>query len=63
VNAEVDLNVVMTGRGEFVEVQGTGEKSTFSREGLDRMVHLAARGVRRLIGAQRAALRKTLERA
>lgn len=58
VNAEVDLNVVMTGNGEFVEVQGTGEKSTFRREELDKLVNLATRGVRKLIAVQRGALRK-----
>ena len=62
VAADVDLNVVMTGRGEFVEVQGTGEKSTFSREDLEKMVGLATRGIRKVISSQRAALRKPLKR-
>ncbi len=55
-SAEVDCNVVMTSRGEFVEVQSTGEEATFSREELDRMLALAGRGIRRLSRLQRQAL-------
>ena len=54
--AEVDFNVVMTGSGRFVEVQGTGEGATFSPDELNKMVNLAARGIRRLIRAQQEAL-------
>ncbi|MBU1908558.1 MAG: ribonuclease PH [Verrucomicrobia bacterium] len=50
--AAVDLNVVMTASGRFVEVQGTAEESPFSREELDAMLALAARGIRRLLKAQ-----------
>ncbi|MCS7179316.1 MAG: ribonuclease PH [Anaerolineae bacterium] len=55
--AEVDLNVVMTGDGRFVEVQGTAEKSPFSRYRLDQMLSLARRGIDALIAAQEEALR------
>jgi ribonuclease PH len=51
--AEVDMNVVMTSEGEFVEVQGTGEGGTFKRAQLDELTDLAARGIRELIEAQR----------
>lgn len=51
--AEVDMNVVMTGKGEFVEVQGTGEGRPFSREELDDMLALAAAGIERLIEMQK----------
>jgi ribonuclease PH len=51
--AEVDMNVVMTGAGRFVEVQGTGEESPFSKEQLDAMLALATRGIRDLIHLQR----------
>ena len=54
--AEVDMNVVMTGRGGFVEVQGTAERSPFGRAELDRMLQLAGQGVRRLVALQRKAL-------
>lgn len=54
--ADADCNVVMTGRGEFVEVQTTGEHSTFSRKELDRMLTLATKGIRQLLAAQRRAL-------
>lgn len=50
--AEVDMNVVMTGRGKFVEVQGTGEGATFSRTELDGMLDLAAVGIKQLIALQ-----------
>jgi ribonuclease PH len=54
--ADVDLNVVMTGAGRFVEVQGTGEEATFSEEDLSAMLHLARSGIRRLIDSQRQSL-------
>ncbi|MBI5158072.1 MAG: ribonuclease PH [Acidimicrobiia bacterium] len=54
--AEVDLNVVMTGSGRLIEVQGTAEGKPFGRDDLDRMLDLAAGGIDRLCAAQRAAL-------
>jgi ribonuclease PH len=54
--AEVDMNVVMTGTGEFVEVQGTAEQVPFGRRRLDDLLDLAQRGIRELIGLQRRAL-------
>jgi len=53
---DTDLNVVMTGAGGFVEVQGTAEGDPFTREQMDRLVDLAALGIRRLVDAQKAAL-------
>jgi ribonuclease PH len=53
---ETDMNVVMTGAGGFVEVQGTAEGSPFSRAELDALLALAADGIARLVAAQRAAL-------
>jgi ribonuclease PH len=53
--AEVDFNVVMTGSGRLVEVQGTAEGEPFSREQLDDMVSLAAEGIGRLTTIQREA--------
>jgi ribonuclease PH len=58
VDAEVDMNVVMTGRGQFVEVQGTGEESTFSQRQLNEMLALAAEGLKSLETAQRKSLRQ-----
>ena len=55
-NCETDMNVVMTGSGGFVEVQGTAEGQPFTRAELDAMVDLAAAGISRLVAAQRAAL-------
>ena len=50
--ADVDFNLVATGSGRLVEVQGTAEKGTFSDEDLQRMVRLGLRGVRRLAQLQ-----------
>jgi ribonuclease PH len=58
--AEVDMNVVMTGSGRFVEVQGTGERTTFTSSELARLVKLATRGVRRLLDLQMRALRRRI---
>ncbi len=54
--AEVDMNVVMTGSGRFVEVQGTAEGQAFSRGELDSLLALAETGIARLLGAQAAVL-------
>lgn len=56
--AAVDLNVVMTGAGEFVEVQGTGEERPFSREALDQMLALAADGIGQLSAVQKEAVQR-----
>jgi len=52
VTAEVDMNVVMSSEGEFVEVQGTGEHGTFDRSQLDQLLELAIAGIRQLDAAQ-----------
>jgi ribonuclease PH len=54
--AEVDLNVVMTGEGAFVEVQGTAEGAPFARDDLDRLLDLARDGIVALTEVQRSAL-------
>ena len=56
VRAAVDMNVVMSSEGGFVEVQGTGEHGTFDRDELDRLLDLAVLGIRDLDARQRAAL-------
>ena len=53
---ETDMNLVMTGSGRFVEVQGTAEGAAFSREEMDRLLELGAKGTRELIAAQAQAL-------
>jgi len=53
---ETDMNVVMTGSGGLVEVQGTAEGKPFTRAELDAMLNLASSGIRQLIAAQRSAL-------
>lgn len=54
--AEVDMNVVMTGNGDFVEIQGTGEKNAYSRAQLDVMLALAEKGIFELIAMQKTVL-------
>ncbi len=54
--ADVDMNVVMTGSGRFVEVQGTAEKMPFSRGELAELLELAEKGITELVAAQRAVL-------
>jgi ribonuclease PH len=55
--AEVDMNIAMTDSGEFVEVQGTAEKGTFSHAQLGEMIELAQKGIQSLIGKQKEALK------
>lgn len=54
--AQVDFNVVMTGRGRFVEVQGTAEGVPFTKARMDRMLTLAKKGIRQLVTIQQKAL-------
>jgi ribonuclease PH len=59
-DAEVDANVVMTGRGQFVEVQSSGEESTFSPEQLQSLLALAQIGLKEMSALQTAFLTKQL---
>ncbi len=60
VRAGVDMNVVMSSEGRFVEVQGTGEHGTFAREELDALLGLAVQGISTLDAMQQAALATVL---
>ncbi len=55
-DAEVDLNLVMTGSGKFIEVQGTGEEATFSRAQLDRLLMLGQEGIANITALQKQTL-------
>jgi ribonuclease PH len=55
-DADVDLNLVMTGSGQFIEVQGAGEEATFSRSQLDRLLKLGKLGIDGITAEQRRAL-------
>jgi ribonuclease PH len=55
-DAEVDLNLVMTGDGQFIEVQGTGEEATFSRAQLDRLLQLGQHGIEKITAIQKKTL-------
>jgi ribonuclease PH len=57
-DAAVDFNVVMTSKGEFVEVQGTAEGKPFSKETIDSLLSLAEKGIKELFKIQQAALEK-----
>lgn len=54
--AETDLNLVMSAKGEFIEIQGTGEESTFNRDQLNKMLDLGDAGIKRLFELQQKAL-------
>jgi ribonuclease PH len=55
-NAEVDMNFVMTGKGLLIEVQGTAEKTPFSKELFDTMYEYSRRGIAEITRAQKLAL-------
>ncbi|MDI6900109.1 MAG: ribonuclease PH [Anaerosomatales bacterium] len=59
--AEIDMNVVADGKGRFIEVQGTGERTPFDRARLDEMLDLALTGTERLVAIQREVLGSDLE--
>ena len=56
--AEVDMNIVMTGEGKFIEVQGTAEKQAFSEEDLSKLLTLGKKGIKELIELQKKAIGK-----
>ena len=56
VACDTDMNVVMTGKGHFIEVQGTAEGEAFSRKEMDQMLNLAGKGIAELITLQKQAL-------
>ncbi|MDI6782983.1 MAG: ribonuclease PH [bacterium] len=55
--AEVDMNIVMTGSGKFIEVQGTAERKPFSKDELNELIHLAQSGIQKLIDIQKQTLK------
>ncbi len=59
--AGVDMNVVMVSKGEFIEVQGTAERKTFSKEQMDGLLDLAKKGILQLIDIQRGLLKNIIE--
>jgi len=58
--AEVDMNIVMTGEGAFIEIQGTAERKTFNKEQTDQLLILAKKGIAELIDIQRNLLKDIL---
>jgi ribonuclease PH len=56
-NAEVDLNLVMTGAGKIIEIQGTAEKQEFSRQELNKMIDLASSGINKIIQLEKKVLK------
>src|SRR5699024_3186689 len=61
-SADVDMNVVMTGSGEFVEIQGTGEEATFSYQQLQTMLQLAQEGIEEIFEIQKDVLGDIIEK-
>ena len=62
-SAEVDMNVIMTGSGQFVEIQGTAEENPFSREQSDELLNLATEGIRELVSLQNRMVLEKLDEA
>ena len=60
---DTDMNVVMTGAGGFVEIQGTAEGAPFTRDEMDQLLALATAGIHELVGLQKAALSQPLPQA
>jgi len=58
--AEVDMNVIMTSAGEFIEIQGTAERKPFNKAQMDKMLHLAKAGIEELVGEQKKLLKDIL---
>jgi len=58
--ADVDMNVVMTGKGKFIEVQGTAENEPFSKNEMEALLELARKGIKELIQTQKRILKKKL---
>ena len=56
-NADVDMNIVMTGKEEFIEIQGTSERKTFNKPQMDKLLELAKKGIGELIDTQRNLLK------
>jgi ribonuclease PH len=56
-NADVDMNIVMTGGEEFIEIQGTSERKTFNKPQMDKLLELAKKGIGELIDTQRNLLK------
>jgi ribonuclease PH len=56
VRADVDMNIVMTGSGRFIEVQGTAEHTPFTQKQLQQLLNLAGQGIRKILGTQRRLL-------
>lgn len=54
--ADVDMNIVMTGSGKFIEIQGTAETSPFDKERLEKLLELAQEGIKKIISVQRSVL-------
>lgn len=62
-SADVDMNLVMTGAGNLIEIQGTGEKAAFSRAQLNELLDLGEQGIRRLLQIQKQVLQRAVQEA
>ncbi|MDD4900427.1 MAG: ribonuclease PH [Candidatus Omnitrophica bacterium] len=58
--AQVDMNIVMTGKGEFIEIQGTAERNTFSKDQMNSLLDLAKKGIDELISLQKTIVKGIL---
>ncbi|MBP7055847.1 MAG: ribonuclease PH [Candidatus Omnitrophica bacterium] len=55
--AEVDMNIIMTGAGKFIEVQGTAEREPFAQDEMNRLIALAKKGIAEIVGIQKKTLK------
>ncbi|MBM7624847.1 ribonuclease PH [Sporohalobacter salinus] len=60
-SAQVDLNLIMTGKGRIIEIQGTGEENPFTQQQLNKLVQLGEKGIKELIECQKEALEGKVE--
>ncbi|MCX5679047.1 MAG: ribonuclease PH [Candidatus Omnitrophica bacterium] len=60
-NAEVDMNIIMTGDGRFIEVQGTAEREPFTKNEMEKLLALARGGIEKLIAVQKKALKGLIQ--
>ena len=60
-SAEVDMNIVMTAGGKFIEIQGTAERTPFSAKQMQALLTLANKGIQQMVDAQKKAIGKVFE--
>ena len=60
-HADVDMNIVMTGKGDFIEIQGTSERKAFDKQQMDKLLEIASKGIGKLVDIQRDLLKDIID--